>query len=91
VITSYLLIVILAVSLAVMPSLPLTEWAIFTIVFAVFVFAMRYLYKVNNLLISTSLAFLLALATAYLLNRFTSLEVPYFFILFMGSANLVYL
>jgi hypothetical protein len=89
VITSYLLIVILAVSLAVMPSLPLTEWAIFTILFAVF--AMRYLYKVNNLLISTSLAFLLALATAYLLNRFTSLEVPYFFILFMGSANLVYL
>ncbi|PFA62794.1 hypothetical protein CN378_17265 [Bacillus sp. AFS015802] len=90
-VTAYLIIFILAFSLLVMPSLPFSEWMIFTSLFTVYVFTMRYLYTLRNIRVSTSVGFLLALATAYLVNRFTSLEVPYFFILFVGATNLVYL
>jgi hypothetical protein len=90
VITAYLLIVIIAVSLIAMPSLPFSEWAIFTVLFSVFVFGMRYLTKLKNLLISTSIAFIFAIATVYSLNRFTYIEVPYFFIFFIGIVNIMY-
>jgi hypothetical protein len=90
VITAYFLIVIIAVSLIVLPSLPVSEWAIFTVLFSVFVFGMRHLTKVKNLLISTSIAFIFAIATVYSLNRFTSMEIPYFFIFFIGIVNIIY-
>ncbi|WP_406687952.1 hypothetical protein [Rossellomorea vietnamensis] len=89
-ITAYFLIVIIAVSLIVLPFLPVSEWVIFTVLFSVFVFGMRYLTKVKNLLISTSIAFIFAIATVYSLNKFTSIEIPYFFIFFVGIVNLIY-
>ncbi|MCC5803636.1 hypothetical protein [Rossellomorea vietnamensis] len=89
-ITAYFLIVIIAVSFIVLPSLPFAEWPIFTVLFSVFVFGMRYLTKVKNLLISTSIAFILAIGTIYSLNRFTSIEIPYFFIFFIGIVNIIY-
>ncbi|OXS64456.1 hypothetical protein B0G93_101354 [Bacillus sp. V-88] len=89
-ITAYFLIVIIAVSFIVLPSLPFSEWPIFTVLFSVFVFGMRYLTKVKNLLISTSIAFIFAIVTVYSLNRFTSIEIPYFFIFFIGIVNIIY-
>ncbi|UXH46574.1 hypothetical protein N5C46_11195 [Rossellomorea vietnamensis] len=89
-ITAYFLIVIIAVSLMVLPSLPYSEWAIFTVLFSVFVFGMRYLTKMKNLLISTSIAFIFAIATVYSLNKFTSIEIPYFFIFYVGIVNIIF-
>ena len=88
--TAYLLIIVIALSLLALPSLPILEWAIFTVVLTVFVLAMRYLMTGKNLLISTSVAFLLALATVYTLNRFISIEIPYIFVYVMGTANVIY-
>ncbi|MBN8193258.1 hypothetical protein JI667_13995 [Bacillus sp. NTK074B] len=44
----------------------------------------------KNLLISTSVAFLLALATVYTLNRLISIQLPYIFVCVMGTANVIY-
>ncbi|MDX8344655.1 hypothetical protein [Rossellomorea sp. YZS02] len=89
-VTAYLLIIMIALSLLALPSLPMLEWAIFTVVLTVFVLAMRYLMTGKSLLISTSVAFLLALATVYTLNKLISIEIPYFFVYFMGIVNFIY-
>ncbi|MBW3112648.1 hypothetical protein KYJ26_12455 [Bacillus sp. MCCB 382] len=43
----------------------------------------------KSLLISTSVAFLLALPTVYTLNKLISIEIPYFFVYFMGIVNFI--
>lgn len=72
--TAYLLIIMIALSLFVLPSFP--------------ILAMRYLIKRKNLLISTSIAFLPALAAVYTLNKLISIEIPLLFCAFHGHSEL---
>ncbi|WP_064094099.1 hypothetical protein [Rossellomorea aquimaris] len=84
----YLVIVGVTVSLIVWASLPFVEWISFSLLFLTLLLSMGYLsFNLKSVWISFLSSFALALLFAFVINKVTSLEIPYSIILVFGLVH----